>query len=1448
MAEAGELCQNLLMRTSPVWSRGSVLVVAIALGSLAGCDLQDPHVLLTIQDPYHLAVDATAVSIRSGDGAPRTAATHGKSFPMTATLYSPSAGTRFTVWAEALAADDQALARGRVEVVTPKHGTGAAEVELAWACERTGATGNPCAVADGSGAGLCVAGACVLSRWGDGFTDASTGETCDAGDGNSDTLADACRTTCRLASCGDTVADTGEECDDGNDIEEDACVGTCALNRCADGWHNPLAEGCDDGNTVNEDACLATCQPNTCGDGFRNPAAEECDDGNEVETDACHEDCTNAHCGDGDLWATQEVCDDGNTTSGDGCRGDCLWIESCDNGTVDPDEDCDDQNTDPNDGCNACRATSWAASVLLGQITTPPTAATVGLNGPEHVVFDAVPGVADYLYIADTNNHRVLRVTLATQAVEFYAGRGNPGFAGDGGPAASATLSYPRGLAVDGFHNLYIVDSANHRIRRVLNASRVIETVAGGVAGYQDGTNALAARFSSPQGLAIDGNTLYLADNGNRRVRRLAMTDVYASSSWVVSTLVGTGSGCSGVPPACGDGGPAAAATLTNAIGVAVGDRAGIPTLFVSDFSAYRVRAVDLRPAQLTITTVAGNGTYSATSPDGVLATTVSVRQPRGLAVDSSGTLYIGEELNRVRAVGAVDGFIATAAGNGTRGYVDGPAADAQLSAAYGISATTAALFLADTYNHRVRRLESGEVSTAAGSGVRAEGSEPADDKLATTSGLSMLAGVVVDRLGNLYASDSYWHQVWRVEHATTLDRVQWRLTRVAGTGTAGYLAGAQPARQSPLTYPTDLAIDGTDRLYIVDSGSFRVRRVTFTDLNDPTSGVMETVAGNGSGPTGVFFEERPAIGEGMGPVAVAVDTNGDLLVSDGWMPTIWRVRDDQIRAVSGDGTWCPLDGTYTFYECPDSTTGATAQWACPGDLAVDASTRTLYATDWCANLVRTVALDDGEAYATQRVAGTGTYCDPWSTGGLCFADGEVALLAPINPWGLAVDAAGAVVLGDYWACVVMEIQSGAIRRIMGDYSYCGRRGDGGPAGAARVSWNLPTFAVSVDGATLFVPEYDGVRSVTGGGGDWAGGTILTVLGAVDPVGDGPRNRAYLRGGRGLTWAATVDHGDVWLATDNINGRVRELDPAADRLLTQVGYPECDPGTQALGAVDAWVPARYTCRLHAPAGIVYSADPVEPYVFISEVGGQDILRLDLEADPWQLAVYAGARGSSGNIDGQRNQARFASPSGLAVGPDPAAPQSLLVADTGNDRVRVVALDTGAVTTLVGSSSGDNPSSATPVAAALARFYRPEGVAFGGHGDVYVADTGNHRVRRLDSGGEVANVAGTGLRGYPLTAASETARDQALASPRALHLDSHGNLFILGEAQVYEVIADASDVADGACDLRVIYGAEPRTAFPDSATTCLAALAAASDDTLYVLDNCVGLWVQIDRAP
>ena len=335
----------------------------------------------------------------------------------------------------------------------------------------------------------------------------------------------------------------------------------------------------------------------------------------------------------------------------------------------------------------------WAILFLLlpASVAHTQTQATaLPLILPSAIAYDAQGN----LYIAETGNNTIRKVDTAG-LITTIAGTGIQGFYGDNGPATSAQLDSPQGLALDASNHLYIADTHNHRIRKLDLTTGLITTIAGATAGFSgDNGLATAAQLDLPTALAVDANNLYIADTQNYRVRKIA------TATGLITTVAGNGTqGFSG------DGGPATAASIDSAAGLAI-DSAG--DLYIADTHNHRIRKI--AAATRMITTIAGTGA-EAFAGDNAAAKAAALALPHGLSIDAAGNLYIADtENHRVRRIDAVTGAITTIAGNGTQSFSgdDGAATLAALDSPRATAISPADLpTLADSANQRVRQLNS---------------------------------------------------------------------------------------------------------------------------------------------------------------------------------------------------------------------------------------------------------------------------------------------------------------------------------------------------------------------------------------------------------------------------------------------------------------------------------------------------------------------------------------------------------------------------------------------------------------------------------------------------------------------------------------------------------------------------------------------------------------------
>jgi uncharacterized protein (TIGR03437 family) len=543
-----------------------------------------------------------------------------------------------------------------------------------------------------------------------------------------------------------------------------------------------------------------------------------------------------------------------------------------------------------------------------GTITTVAGTGTPGYNGdgspatsfqlstPEALVFDA----GGNLYIADSLNNRV-RKLAPNGAISTFAGTG---VAGDGGSgfAIGAKLFQPSGVAVDSAGNVYIADTANsllkmvdlsgaistfsHSItslgdvaaspagwlaapdflqqvinRIVWTSTATTVTLAAGVvrtAALGDRGLATNAYFVDPWSLAADptGNW-YVADEGDQRVRKIGVDQS-------ITTAAGTG-----IFGWSDDSQPATASEIAQPRALAA-DSAG---------NIYFTSACQIREflPNGTVKTVADSNGNCGYSVDPSPALDAQLQFPWGLAIDSSGMLYISDTFNnRIRRLNLTTSIITTIAGNGQVGYAgNGTAAlQAKMDTPLGLAADSKGnVYFADQNNHRVRKITAaGIISDFAGTGVC---NNPADGP-ATSSPLCYPSGVAVDAAGNVYIADSAY--IRRV----TPDGA---LTTIAGNGWYDISGEGQPALSTAID-PFYVALDTKGRVCFSDSTNLRIRCLDAASTTPPTPPAATVTVVNAA----TFLTGPVAPGEivtiygaGMGPaslVAASLDASGPPLAT----------------------------------------------------------------------------------------------------------------------------------------------------------------------------------------------------------------------------------------------------------------------------------------------------------------------------------------------------------------------------------------------------------------------------------------------------------------------------------------------------------------------------------------------------------------------------------------
>jgi len=772
----------------------------------------------------------------------------------------------------------------------------------------------------------------------------------------------------------------------------------------------------------------------------------------------------------------------------------------------------------------------------------------------------------------------------------------------------------------------------------------------------------------------------------------------------IISTVAGNGSGTY-----AGDGGLATGSSLDYPAGAAF-DAAG--NLYIADGGNNRIRKVDTNGI---ITTVAGKSA-SGYSGDGAAATSASLNNPSGVALDASGNLYIADQYNqRIRKVDA-SGVITTVAGNGASGYSGdgGLATNASLSYPTGAAVdATGNLYIADQYNQRIRKVDTnGNISTVAGNG---NSGYSGDGGWATNANLADPAGLAFDASGNLYIADQFNQRIRKVD-------TNGIITTVAGNGGAAFSGDGGAAANASLFYPAAAALNGLGYLYIADS-SQRIRKVD-------ASGFISTVAGNGaatfSGDGGTATNASL-----NSPAAVALDASGNVYIADQYNQRIRKVLlYASYPALRLSNVGASNAGSYTVVitNAYGSVTSAVAALTVvyPPSIAVQPASQGVVA--------------GSNATLSVTAAGTQPFYYSWYLN-------VTNLLQSGTGSTLAVQDFTTNDLGNY--TVVITNAYGSVTSQIATLTLAfAPTVTTQPASQTNLAGTNIMFSVIAGGTGPFTYQWQF------NGSNLPNNIITTVAGNGTGAFAGDGGAATNASLHGPTAVALDAGGDLYIV-DAGNQRVRKVDTTG--VITTVA------GKSALAGYSGDGGAATNASLNNPFGLAVDA---AGNLYVADASNQRVRKVAANG----IITTVAGKGTSGfSGDGATaTNANLYLPYGVAV--DSAG--NLYVADTSNQRIRKVAAN-GIITTLAGKGvsgySGDNG------AATNAALNSPYGVAVDAAGNVYIADTSNQRIRKVNASGIITTVAGSGTIGSGLY--NGIATNANLANPKAMVVDARGNIFV-----------------------------------------------------------------------
>ena len=644
-------------------------------------------------------------------------------------------------------------------------------------------------------------------------------------------------------------------------------------------------------------------------------------------------------------------------------------------------------------GLNVCILAASAQPIISTYAGGPPMNGPA-LSVPLPAVNDVKADASGNLYICLSSLHVVYKMDT-TGNLKVIAGTGVRGFSGDGGPATSARLFSPMGLALDKLGNLYIADYGNIRVRKVVLATGTISTVAGN-GDWQycytqpcngDGGPATDA-FVAPTALGVDAsNNLYIGED--LVVRKITGT--------TITTVAGNGTWGS-----AGDGGLATqAAVQPSALAF---DSSNI--MYIADRNNSVVRMV----ANGVISTFAGNS-QGANPGDGGPATSALLYGPVGLACDTSGNLYIAEYGDGYRVRKVTAGIISTLNYSGSAG---------------GITVDPSGnVLVADDRRNRIWKITGGAPAAVAGSG---EYYFNGDNIPATSAAIAPYnTSMALDAEGNLYFADEFNSRIRKISRNGII-------TTVAGTGAFGFSGDNGPATSAELWIPMSTAIDGGGRIYIGDAGNGRVRAIdksgiistlatdavstlavdnagsvyyaTTFGIRKIANGIVTTVLGGGPPIQSVKCETGPAASFAFSVyydaiLSLAVDPKGILYFAT--QSCIRRLNNGVVERVAGGEGYGPQGYG------GDGGPATSALFSYPSGIAFDAAGR-LYVADKGNNRIRRISngivttLAGNGVNPANGFTGTGTFS----------GDGGPATNASLNqPAAVLADSEGNLFIAD---------------------------------------------------------------------------------------------------------------------------------------------------------------------------------------------------------------------------------------------------------------------------------------------------------------------------------------------------------------------------------------------------------------------------------------------------
>lgn len=664
----------------------------------------------------------------------------------------------------------------------------------------------------------------------------------------------------------------------------------------------------------------------------------------------------------------------------------------------------------------AAVVTTLAGAGIPG--STDATGTSARFRFPVGVAVDSTSG---NVYVADTSNSTIRKITSAGVVTTLAGTASTPGYLD--GSGAAARFDSPAKLTMDNSGNIYAVSSGAY-VRKITPAGVVTTVMGPALYGFWNGTASQARLGSTPVGLAINtSGDLYIANLGNVILRMTA--------NGLVNTFAGTYA-TSGTTNATGT------AARFNGSSSLVFDSSG--NSFITDTYNYTIRKMTSAGVVTTFAGLAGTGA----SVDGT-AGSARFMGPSGIAIDASGNLYVADAGTKIRKITPA-AVVTTFAGSGSNGSADGTGTAASFYGVQGLAVDTSGnVYAADVSNNIIRKITSaGVVTTLAGTA----GVSGSADGTGASASFNFPSGIAIDSSGNLYVPDNNNYTIRKITSTGVV-------TTFAGTaGQTGQRDGVGSSAR--FRYLRGITIDSSNNLYITDDT--RIRKIT-------PNGAVITIAGPNASFENTRYSNRGSSDGGKtqasfyAPFGFATDSTGNIFVADSY--------NHSIRKVTPAGVVTTFAGTSGTSGSTDAT-GASASFNFPSAIAIDSSDN-LYVADTYNNTVRKIT----SAGVVTTLAG--------SAGLVGSADGSGSAARFFHPQGIRVDSAGNIYVSDTENHSIRKVTSGGSVTTIAGTSGTPGSSDGTTAAAL---FTFPTGIVIDTNSNIFVSDTGNntIRKITSGG------------------------------------------------------------------------------------------------------------------------------------------------------------------------------------------------------------------------------------------------------------------------------------------------------------------------------------------------------------------------------